>query len=194
MDKSKNTTKQMKTIVDKELTSIYSQLYVNAEKICTYNFKVWGDDLIASTIEYFLKMPIEKQYKIVTSASKKIPALERYLTSAMSLQVHSSTSPFYSKYRKPIEMSRELFPDYDYSPYIGSDTELSEGRDSWELMKDQIPQLITELDYYNKYLIQKHFIEQLTISEISELTHITNYRLSKDIKIALLHLKKQLTK
>lgn len=186
MDTSTNTTEQRK-IVDEALTSVYDQLYINALKVCTYNFSQWGSDLVAYVVSYFLNLPLKKQYEVVVTPSAKVSSLERYLTSAMSLAIRSSTSPFYTKYRKPMEKSRELFPDYDYSHIIGYD--VVDGDDWWNKMKDSLPALIKQLHFYDRYIIQKHYLEQLTIQEIHEITNITTYRLSRDIKIALIHLK-----
>ena len=184
---------EMESIVNNELQAVTEQLFVNAKKVCSYNFDKWGPDLVSHTVLYFLNQPIEKKYFIVTSPSKKVSALERYLTSAMSLAIRSSTSPFYSKHRKHIESHRVLFDDYDYSPKIGYAEAADDEGDVWTNMKEQLPLLINELHFYDKYLIQKHYMEQLTVGEISKLTRITPQRLSQDIRFALLELKEKLT-
>ena len=183
---------EMEVKVNNELQAVADQLFINAQKVCTYNFDKWGADLVSHTVLYFLNQPIEKKFAIVTTPSKKVSALERYLTSAMSLAVRSSTSPFYSKHRKHIESHRILYDDYDYSDRIGfAEAADSEG-DIWTNMKAQLPLLIEELHFYDKYLIQKHYMEQLTVAEISQLTKITPQRLSKDIRFALKQIKEKL--
>ena len=184
---------EMEATVNSELEAITEQLFVNARKVCSYNFDKWGPDLVSHTVLYFLNQPLDKKYAIVTSPSKKVSALERYLTSAMSLAVRSSTSPFYSKHRKHIESHRILYDEYDYSSKIGYAEAADDEGDAWSNMKSQLPLLINDLHYYEKYLIQKHYIEQLTISEISKLTRITPQRLSRDIRAALQDLKEKLT-
>ena len=185
---------EMETIVNRELASIQDQLFVNARKVCSYNYDKWGPDLVSHTVLYFLNQPIQKKYAIVTSKSVKVTALERYLTSAMSLAVRSSTSPFYSKHRKHIESHRVLFDEYDYSSKIGYAVAADDEGDTWTNMRAQLPLLIEGLHFYDKYLIQKHYMEQMTIGELSKLTRITPQRLSQDIKEALVELKEQLTK
>jgi len=184
---------EMEATVNSELAAVTDQLFVNARKVCSYNYDKWGADLVSHTVLYFLNQPIEKQYTIVTTPSKKVSALERYLTSAMSLAIRSSTSPFYSKHRKHIESHRVLFDDYDYSSKIGYAEAADDEGDVWTNMKEQLPLLINELHFYDKYLIQKHYMEQLTVAEISKLTRITPQRLSKDIRFALIELKEKLT-
>jgi len=185
---------EMETVVNRELTLIQDQLFVNARKVCSYNYEKWGADLVSHTVLYFLNQPIQKKYVIVTSPSAKVPALERYLTSAMSLAVRSSTSPFYIKHRKHIESHRVLFDDYDYSSRIGYAEAADDEGDIWSNMKDELPLLIEGLHFYSKYLIQKHYMEQMTVGELSKITNITPQRLSQDIKEALVELKEQLIK
>jgi|TARA_B100000795_G_scaffold263479_1_gene242702 hypothetical protein len=187
------TDEEMDRIVNKEIAFVSDQLFINAQKICTYNYEKWGADLVSHTVMYFLNQPIQKKYSIVTSPSVKVPALERYLTSAMSLAIRSSTSPFYSAHRKHIESHRVLFDDYDYSSRIGFADAPDDDGDIWLNMKEQLPLLIDKLHFYDRYLIQKHYLEQMTVGEMSKLTQITSQRLSKDIKSALIELKKQLT-
>ena len=88
---------------------------------------------------------------------------------------------------------RVLFDDYDYSSKIGYAEAADDEGDVWTNMKEQLPLLINELHFYDKYLIQKHYMEQLTVAEISKLTRITPQRLSKDIRFALIELKEKLT-
>ena len=185
--------KEMRKVVEAELKAVYEQLFINARNITTYNYDKWGEDLVSHTLQYFLNFPIEKQYTIVTSKSKKVSALERYLTSAMSLAIRSSTSPFYSKHRKHMESHRLLYQDYDYVNHLGT-VEPSGSGDYWSNMTEALPQLIKDLHFYDRYLIQKHYMEQMTIKEISKITHITTYTLSRDIKKALVRLKEQLQK
>lgn len=182
---------KMRTIVNAELAKIHEQLYVNAKKICTYNYPQWGLELVSHTVESFLNQPIEKQYKICTTPSVKVSALERYLTSAMSMAIHSSSSPFYHRHRKPTEQIRELFPNYDYVRKMGVDDPYESNVDEKE---DMIKELVENLHFYEKYLIQQHYYGQKTIGEISHETGIPTTTISKDIKKILRKLKEQIEK
>ena len=189
--KVSNTTKTEKTTTKNGLSfdDAMDNLLVKIQD----NYDKWGEDLVSHTLQYFLNFPIEKQYTIVTSKSKKVSALERYLTSAMSLAIRSSTSPFYSKHRKHIESHRLFYPDYDYVNYLGHADPSGSG-DYWSNMIEAVPNMIKDLHFYDRYLIQKHYMEQMTIQEISKITQITTYTLSRDIKRALVRLKEQLQK
>ena len=182
---------RMKTIVHDALSSQYNQLVINSGKVCSYRTDAWAGDLLASVIEYFLKYPILKQYTIVTTPSKTAPSLEKYITRAMALAIKSKTSPFYMKYRRPMERSRELFVNYDYSAIIGH-SEINDEDDPWADKLDNIREIVGNMHFYNRYLIQNHYFEEKTLAEISATTQISTYRLSRDIRTAITLLKELL--
>ena len=59
------TDEEMDRIVNKEIAFVSDQLFINAQKICTYNYEKWGADLVSHTVMYFLNQPIQKKYSIV---------------------------------------------------------------------------------------------------------------------------------
>ena len=190
MEKQVLSDAKKKVIIDKELASIYPALVINSERICSYMKDSWAQDLLTIIIEYFMKMDIDKQYDIVTTPSKNASSLEKYLTKSMSLSVKSSTSPFYRRFRMKMESHRELITDFDYTPMIGNDNPDEE--DIWEENLDNVRDIVSSLHYYDRYLIDEHYFKGKRLDEISETTQISTWRLSKDIKLALLKLKEKL--
>tara|TARA_R110000803_G_scaffold22060_2_gene55080 strand:+ start:878 stop:1420 length:543 start_codon:yes stop_codon:yes gene_type:complete len=96
--------------VRKELENIYPQLEINCRKVCGEGYWRWGNDLLSVAITFFLEKPIEAQLKTV--ANNK---LENFITWIMNMQLKSSSSYFYSRYRKPRIMMREMYEgDLDY--------------------------------------------------------------------------------
>ena len=80
--------------------------------------------------------------------------------------------------------------DYDYSDYIGFDE--IDKEDIWEHNLDNIREVVNNLHFYNKYLIDEHYFKGQRLEDMSKTTQISTYRLSKDIKIALEELKSKL--
>ena len=190
MEKQDMGNNQKKVIIDKEITRLYPALVMNSEKICSYMADSWSADLLAIVIEYFFKMDLDKQYKIVTTPSKNAPSLEKYLTRCMALSVKSSTSPFYRKYRMRMYKHRELIPDFDYSKMIGNVN--PDDEDKWSMQLEGLSGAIASLDFYDRYLIDEHYFKQNRIEDISNKTQIHQQQLSKDIKKALNKLKQKL--
>ena len=190
MEKQVLSDAKKKVIIDKELASIYPALVINSERICSYMKDSWAQDLLTIIIEYFMKMDLDKQYDIVTTPSKNASSLEKYLTKSMSLSVKSSTSPFYRRFRMKMESHRELITDFDYTPMIGNDNPDEEN--IWEENLDNVRDIVSSMFYYDRYLIDEHYFKGKRLDEISETTQISTWRLSKDIKLALLKLKEKL--
>ena len=169
-------------IINDAISGMYEQLKGNATNVCTYNSHLWAENLLSDTLERFLKRSIDAKWKIFMQGK-----LERYLTSGMSIALHSSTSPFFSKYRKHSQSYRELLSDVEggYEYEIEEDRYDVERKELWEDMS----KYVDTLNYYDKYLIQKYYYEGLTLSEISDEVNITSATLAKDLKKALHKLK-----
>ena len=103
--------------ISKRLAEIYPQLKINCKKVCGYNFDHWGENLLAHSIQSFLEMDIDKQYRIMITDDNA----ERYITSGMAISLKSKTSTFYRIYRRELYQSREILEiNYD-KPEDGPD-------------------------------------------------------------------------
>jgi hypothetical protein len=101
-------TKEEKFVRD-ELSKVYPQLQKNMHKVCGDNHWRWGDDLLAVSVTFFLEKPLSAQLKTIENNK-----LENFITWIANMQLKSSSSYFYSRYRKPSINTRELYEDYTY--------------------------------------------------------------------------------
>ena len=102
------TQKDKKKVVNDWLTKNYKQLEINSKKLAQENNPL-RPDLLAHTLEQFLTKDLDIQYRIV---SEEKP--EFYITRMMALNLKSSTSSFYTKYRKPAMAIREFHVNKRY--------------------------------------------------------------------------------
>ena len=172
------TTKEKQEAISKRLGEIYPQLRINTKKICTYNFPQWGEDLIAHSIESFLKMDLDKQYRIMVADD----AGEHYITRSMAISLKSVTSTFYRVHRLDLYNSRELLEINYQKPVDGPDESIEK--------VECIAKAVKSLPFYDKYLITKHYYEGVNVAELGRQVGIQPARLTSDIKIALLKIKK----
>lgn len=171
--------KEKREIIKQWFADNYSQLTTNVWKVCGKRDDIvykWGDDLLPWFIEGFLKRDIKDQWRIFTDDK-----FENYCTRGMALALKSSTSPFYNEYRKKAMSLRELHYGYDYGLY---DEEHKK-----EINIELIREAIKELNYYDRYIISKYYIEGATLKEMYLQTKINAATLSNDIKVALEKLK-----
>ena len=150
-------------IINDAITGMYTQLQGNATNVCTYNSDKWADNLLADTIERYLKRPIDARWEIFMQGK-----LERYLTSAMSLSLRSSTSPFFHNYRKV------------YTKVVDKHLEAEGG--SWEIededdlvlkfAAEEAGKAVDELHFYDRQLIKDYFYAGYNLSEIGKMYDI----------------------
>jgi len=91
------------------LNKIYPQLVINCKKTCGAGYSQWGDDLLSISIQFFLEKPIEVQLEAIENNK-----CENFITFIMAMQLKSSSSYFYTRYRKELYASRELITDLNY--------------------------------------------------------------------------------
>jgi len=158
----------------------YKQLQINVHKVCGYSLAAiskWGSDIIPYVYESFRKMPLDKQYDIIVNGNP-----ENYITRSMALSIKSSTSMFYHTYRKFSRNTGEINLTYHDRKH----------ESNWELKEQQIEKVkeaIEDLDYYDKYLVSKYYIEGLSAKAIGEQTGISSATVGRDLKRALKRLK-----
>ena len=169
-----------RTAIAKAMEDLYPQLEINCKKLCGKGFDQWGADLLPHTVEQFLNMDLDRQYQIMFEDKP-----EHYITRAMAMQLKSSTSTFYSRYRRPMMQNRELLPDYSYKDY-NTDLDTPVEKQIKECLEYHT---YNTLDYYNKYLITEHYYKGVNVSDMSKALDIQPGRLGKDIKKALIKLK-----
>jgi len=129
------------------------------------------DDLLQYMVMYFLERPDEQKEQML-----KDNMIENYILRGASIQLKSSTSPFYSKIRK-FKMSVREGDGLPDSP---------DQNDSYE--NDVLYQcMMRELDnmhFYYRTLIQDKWFNGLTLHQMKDKYGITLSSLSKDLKVA----------
>jgi len=163
-------------IINDAITGMYTQLQGNATNVCTYNSDLWADNLLADTLERYLKRPIDAKWQIFMQGK-----LERYLTSAMSLALRSSTSPFFHKYRKVYTKVVDKHLEAE-----GGDWEIDNKDDKQlKIAAEQAGKAVDELHFYDRQLIRDYFYSGYNLSEIGQKYNINAQRVGRDIKKAL---------
>lgn len=170
--------------VRKELTKLYPQLLINAQKTCGAAFDKHGLDLIAVAVEFFLKKPIDVQIEAIENNK-----MENFITFIMASQLKSGTSHFFTHYRKFHEKQREFYPEFDYgSKYTAYNTPFKE-EDNLPL--ECLKHHISELDPYNKMLAEEHFMKGENITKISKKYNINYGHIKRDKDLLVKKLKRK---
>ena len=116
--------------------------------------------------------------------------LRWYVLRGCSLQLRSSTSPFYRLHRREKMQSRENWVNNSNHEFQGSFSgkgileKIDEPYihdDLWDCFQESM----NNLDYYHKALLQKHFMEKWSIQRIHKHYQISKTHIVKDINYGL---------
>jgi len=140
----------------------YKQMEINSVKVCTHAAQYSREDLLAHIVSYFYNLPLEKQWKLYTDGG-----IEHYLTRGMAMEVKSSTSMFYSKYRRPLIKERELINSYGEVRYESS-YELSDGEELEGKMKCLRYFYDNELSMIDRWLVEQKIFSGKKVKDICQ--------------------------
>ena len=181
--------------INAKVTQYYPKMYRDSMQIAGANFEKYGSDLLAYCLEDFLcNKSIDYQYKI-SCIDEKLP---NYIGYSMGLQIKSSSSPFWFKYRKEGYNSRGIYLVEDGSVEIDPSVEIEVDEiddefDSPYYIKndlDCVRYALEQLHWYDRILVDDYFIKGLTYSSMHKKYNISLNSLKKDINSALNKIRK----
>ena len=180
--------------INAKVTQWYAKMYKDSIQISGANFEKYGNDLLAFVLEDFLcNKDLEYQYKVAVQDDK----LVNYIGYSMGLQIKSSSSPFWFKYRKEGYNSRGIYLAEDGSVEIDPSVEIGEEMDdefdSPYYIKndlDCVRYALEQLHWYDKILIEEYYIKGMTFRDMHKKYNISLNSLKKDINKALTNIKK----
>lgn len=159
----------------------YDQLGINVTKTCGSD-PTFKDDLLGYTVTYFLSLPIEKQVKIYNDNS-----IEEYCTRLAAISLKSSTSPFYSQYRKFLMNTREMTDYTPVKPYEEYSEEVVECK-ACKCIQDAIS---NHSDWYEKKLLTMAVLEEMKPAAIAQELNLDTKSVTSNISVAKKKVAKQ---
>lgn len=164
---------EKRDMINHAITKHYPKMLKDEQRITSYNYHLYSD-LLSFCMEQFLtKKPLDYQYKVTVTDD----AILNYMGRSMSLNLRSSTSPYWSHIRKDSYNYRGVYLAETDKSYINGDYDeitISEDAD-YECMITQL----NKLDFYHKPLLTDYYLNGMTYEQ-----------LNKKYGIALRHLRK----
>ena len=188
------TEEEMKKQINAKVTQWYAKMYRDSMQISGANFEKYGNDLLAYCLEDFLcNKDIEYQYKVAVQDNK----LPNYIGYSMGLQIKSSSSPFWFRYRKEGYNSRGIYLAEDGSVEIDPSVEIEVDEiddefDSPYYIKndlDCVRYALEQLHWYDRILVEEYYIKGVTFRDMHKKYNISLNSLKKDINKALAKIK-----
>ena len=166
------TDEEKRDLINHAITRHYPKLLKDELRITSYNYHLYSD-LLSFCMEQFLtKKSIDYQYKVCVTDD----AILNYMGRSMSLNLRSSSSPYWNHIRKQSYNYRGVYLVETDQAYInGEYDEITVKEDTdYECMLIQLE----KLDFYHKPLVIDYYIKGMTYNQ-----------LNKKYGIALRHLK-----
>ena len=175
---------EMRIAINNKITECWDKMVRDSKQIAGTNFNRYGEDLLAHVLDEFLnKKDITYQYQVAVIDNK----LPNFIGRNMSMQIRSKTSPFWHMYRKSLYNSRGAY----LADSIDKIDESSAADYNLIPEKDRTQSecvqwvLENELDWYEKIIIEKIYLEKWTRSKFQAFYNLPNNSLNKDIKSTL---------
>ena len=169
-------TKKTKNRIDNWVQKNY--VWLNGEiktNIAKGQMKQYGDDLTIHMIETIYSQPESKIIQMLDDDK-----LGWWLLTGASMQLRSSTSPFYRIYRQEKSWSREQGLEGSFSNVFERPDEPYD-----DSLMECFQKEYDNLDWYLKTIMNKYFFEGQTLQDIHEYYNISKRHLTKDLNTAI---------
>jgi hypothetical protein len=166
----------------------YPKMLKDEKQITSYNYHLYSD-LLSFCMEQFLcKKPLDYQFKVCVTDD----AILNFMGRSMSLNLRSSTSPYWSHIRKDSYNYRGIYLAETDKAYVNGDydeIEISED-DDYGCMLIQLD----KLNFYLKPLITDYYLKNMTYQQLHKKYGISLRDLKTAIDEALLIIKTECKK
>lgn len=171
------TPEEKRDMINYEISKAYPKMLADERRITSYNYHLYSDLLSFVLSEFLSKKSLDYQYK-VCCIDKKIL---NYIGRSMSLNLRSSSSPYWNQIRKQSYNYRGVYlAETDDAYVLGQYDEIEITEDTnYDCMLTQLE----KLDFYHKPLVTDYYLNQMTYQQ-----------LNKKYNISLNHLKKAIDK
>ena len=156
-------------MISKYIETHYTEI-LNKFKAVTRNHQD-TQDLLQDCVLNFLEKGSDYTNQVLQDDK-----VQHYLVRMAHIQFNSSTSPFYTQYKKASLKSKEI----DESVIEGFEDKLEIHEDKEKLV-NEIKLYIGKLPIYNRTIAEKHFIDNTSQREMSKMYNINRLHIAKDL-------------
>ena len=156
------TENEMRDAINREITLNYPKMCQDEKRITSYNYHLYSDLLSFVLAEFLGKKNIQYQYKVCCIDKKVL----NYIGRSMSLNLRSSTSPYWSHIRRDSYNYRGLYLVETDQAYVNGNYDEIEIKqdDDYNCMLIQLD----KLDFYHKPLIVDYYIKGMTYDQLNK--------------------------
>jgi hypothetical protein len=153
---------EKRDMINVSITKHYPKMLKDEKRITSYNYHLYSD-LLSFCMEQFLcKKPLDYIFKVCVTDD----AILNFMGRSMSLNLRSSTSPYWSHIRRDSYNYRGLYLAETDKSYVNGDYDEIEIRqdDNYDCMIIQL----NKLNFYLKPLIVDYYIKGMTYDQLNK--------------------------
>jgi|TARA_R110000823_G_scaffold237934_1_gene363346 RNA polymerase sigma factor (sigma-70 family) len=154
-------------MVEKYINKHYKEI-LNKVKGVTRNHHL-TDDLLQDCILNFLEKGNDYTTQVLNDGK-----IQHYIVRMAHIQFNSSTSPFYTRYRKASRKTQDI-DNYDVVETV------SELKEDTAKLADDVKLYISKLPIYERTITEKHLYDGVSQREMSRYYNINRIHISRDI-------------
>ena len=169
------TDEEMRVMINIKITLAYPKMMLDEKRITSYNYHLYSDLLSFCMEQFLIKKSLNYQYKVCVTDD----AILNYMGRAMSLNLRSSTSPYWSHIRRD---------SYNYRGLYLAESEKDYVKGNYDIIQEQevdnmgcVLQALDKLDFYHKPLLTDYYINGLNYSQLNKKYNISPNHLKKAI-------------
>jgi len=169
------TEEEMRVFINSAITKAYPKMRKDEKRITSYNYHLYSD-LLSFCLEQFLcKKPIDYQFKVCVTDD----AILNFMGRSMSLNLRSSTSPYWSHIRRDSYNYRGLYLAESDKDYVTGNYDIIQEQEMDN--QDCVLQALEQLDFYHKPLLTDYYLNGLNYSQLNKKYNISPNHLKKAI-------------
>ena len=174
------TDEEMRNEINRVVTLSYPKMLKDFKRITSYNYIQYEDLLPFCLSEFLIKKPIDYQFKVCVTDNK----LVNYMGRSMSMNLKSSTSPYWSHYRKQAYNSRGSYL-VEYQEHDKHEQITLKDPDITLLDENPLECVmyaLEQIDFYHRTLLDEYYLQDKTYKDIREKFGIPLYHIRRDIE------------
>ena len=176
---------EMRDMINREITLAYPKMLKDERQITSYNYHLYSDLLSFVLAEFLGKKSIQYQFQVCCINKKVL----NYMGRSMSLNLRSSTSPYWSHIRKDSYNYRGIYLAESDKAYVNGDYDVIQEHemDNYSCML----QALEQLDFYHKPLLTDYYLNGLNYSQLNKKYGISPNHLKKAINTGISIIRQQ---
>ena len=153
---------EKRDMINIAISKHYPKMLLDEKRITSYNYHLYSDLLSFCLEEFLCKKDINYKYKVCVTDD----AILNYMGRSMSLNLRSSTSPYWSHIRKDSYNYRGVYLAETDKSYVNGDyDEITINEDAdYECMLIQLD----KLSFYHKPLIIDYYLKNMTYAQLNK--------------------------